>query len=256
MMPSPDGVAMPAPARQDPPREPVDYALLAEFLRALGYPARVELLDILRTPRTLSDIRLAPHRAGAGGAPAARAMARPTVLGHLQTLVDADLVRAEKVEQAGRTVPYYTVNPQKLYMLTEELRRITVQHAARAPAGEATGTLAGAPSPAAVRGPRLVLVHGVYEGRAYPLDTATGPEGEWVIGRKKGLAVALDYDPYVSNENSVVLRREGAFWIRDLAGSKNGTLVNWAPLPRGGQRRLEATDIVGVGRSLLAFAPA
>jgi predicted component of type VI protein secretion system len=95
----------------------------------------------------------------------------------------------------------------------------------------------------------------VYEGRAYALDDATGPEGEWVIGRRKGLAVSLDYDPYVSNENSVVVRRDGAYWVRDVAGSKNGTSVNWEPLARGGQRRLDATDVIGVGRSLLAFAP-
>lgn len=250
MMPRSDGLAV-SPAR----REPVDYALLAEFFRALGYPARVELLDVLRTPRGLADIRISPQRPGPGATQAAATMARPTVLAHLQTLVEADLVRSEKVQQGGRTVPFYTVNPQKLYVLQEELRRITVQHAGRGPIGDATGTLAGAPRSAVVRGPRLVVVHGVYEGRAYPLHEATGPEGEWVIGRKRGLAVSLDYDPYISGENTAVVRREERFWVRDLAGSKNGTWVNWEPLAKGGTRLLEPADIIGVGRSLLSFAP-
>lgn len=246
-----DAPRVPAPSRQ----EPIDFVLLAEYLAALAYPARLELLEALRTPRTLGEIKLAPHRAAPGSAPA-KSAARPTVLAHLNKLVEADLIRAEKVPQAGREVPCYVVNPQKLYVLTEELRRITVQHAGRGPAGDVTGTLAGAPRRQAAKGPRLVLVHGAYEGKSFPLEGASAVDGQWVIGRKRGLAVSLDYDPFVSLENAVVSRRDdGRFVLTDLRESKNGTWVNWAPLPKGGSHALEPADVIGVGRSLLNFTP-
>lgn len=246
-----DAPPVPGPRAQ----EPIDFVLLAEYLAALAYPARLELLEALRTPRTLGEIRLSPHRATPGTAPA-RSAARPTVLAHLNKLVEADLIRAEKVPQAGREVPCYVVNPQKLYVLTEELRRITVQHAGRGPAGDMTGTLGSAPRVQAAKGPRLVLVHGAYEGKSFPLDRASGPEDSWVIGRKRGLAVSLDYDPYVSLENAVVAKRgDGRFVLTDLRESKNGTAVNWAPLPKGGSHVLEPADVIGLGRSLLNFTP-
>jgi DNA-binding transcriptional ArsR family regulator len=234
-------------------QEPVDYATLAEFLVALGYPTRLELLDQLRFPHTLGEIRLAPHRAS-GGSPD-RPAAKQTVQAHLDKLVEVGLVRTETVEQQGRDVPRYTVNPQKVYLVTEELRRLSTRYAGRGLSADATGTLAHAPTGAPVKGPRLLLVHGVYEGKAFPLDAASAEGGAWVIGRRAGLAVSLDYDPFISTENSVVRREGSAYTVTDLKESKNGTSVNWEPLARGATRTLETGDVIGVGRSLLSFLP-
>ncbi|HLE47820.1 MAG TPA: FHA domain-containing protein, partial [Candidatus Thermoplasmatota archaeon] len=104
-------------------------------------------------------------------------------------------------------------------------------------------------------GPRLVLVHGLYEGKSYALDPRLAPEGEWRIGRRRGIAVSLDYDPYISLENSVVRRTGDKLTIEDLPGSKNGTSVNWEPLAKGRAHVLKPVDVIGVGRSLLVFAP-
>jgi hypothetical protein len=240
-----------------PPRReaPLDYRVIAELMGALSYPARIELLEQLKFPRTVGDIRLTPHRQDAVGSPD-RTSARPTILRHLDTLMEVDLVHSEPTEVDGHKVLRYSVNATKLYVLAEELRRITVNYAGRGPAGDATGTLDRKPVAPAVKGPRLLLVHGVYEGRAYPLNAQTAAEGGWTIGRRRGLPVALDYDPFVSLENSIVQAQGGRFLVRDLPESKNGTAVNWEPLPPGGERVLEPGDVIGVGRSLLSFVAA
>lgn len=246
----------PGPVESPRPRQaPLDYQALAELLDAVSYAARLELLDLLRFPQTLGDIRLRPHRLRGGG-PDRRA-ARQTVEAHLEKLLDAGLVRAEEVEKGGRQVNRYTVHPPKLYALVEELRRISTMHAARpATGGDATGTLgSSAPAPQPT-GPRVTLVHGVYEGKAFALTEARAVEGKWVIGRRVDLPVSLDYDPFISLENSAVHRdAAGRFHLTDLAQSKNGTALNWAPLPKGGTVLLRSGDIVGVGRSLLCFVP-
>ncbi|MCA1813140.1 MAG: FHA domain-containing protein [Halobacteriales archaeon] len=165
-------------------------------------------------------------------------------------------MRAETLDYQGRRAMCYVVNPVKLYALTEELRRLSVRQAGHGLVGDATGTLAGGSGPDAVEGPRLVLVHGVYEGRAYPLRSAGKAERRWVVGRARGLDVSLDYDPFVSTENCFITEEAGRFTVADVAASKNGTSVNWVPLAKGGTRVLRAADVIGVGRSLLSFAPA
>lgn len=247
MMPEPAG-----PGMVDRLAGPLDYEGLAEYLSALAYPVRLELLDVLRFPHALGEIRLQPRRGKALGT-ATRPASRQAIHAHLGKLVDADLVRTDEGLLDGRMQVRYSVNPPRLYALTEELRRLSVIHAGRGPAGDATGTLWERDHPDAVRGPRLVLVHGVYEGKAFPLDASTAQDGRWTIGRRRGLGVALDYDPYVSLENAVVTERQGRFTLTDLPASKNGTFVNWALLPRGGSRELKAGDVIGVGRSRLCF---
>lgn len=246
MAPAPNAPPMP-PAR-DPP---LDFEGLASFLRALAYPARLELLHALRFPHTLGELRVSAWRGPREAEP--RLASRPAILAHLAKLEKADLVRSEEVAQAGRRVPQYSVNTLKLYELTEELRRVSALHAGRGPAGDHTGTLSADAGPAALRGPRLVLVHGLYEGKAFSLDPDDQPAEGWVVGRRKGLPVALDYDPFVSLENTVVTHEGGAFVARDLPDSKNGTSINWARLPKGGTQVLRPGYVLGVGRSLLTF---
>lgn len=237
----------PAPvARVSSPRAAVDYVILADALSALGYPMRLELLDQLRFPHTIGEIRVAPTRQDSDGAPD-RAVSRQTVQYHLDKLIEGGFVRESPGEKGGAR---YAVNPQRIYAVIEEMRALSLMFAGRGGGGDATGTMDSASRFEPLSGPRLVLVHGVYEGKQYALDVA---QQAWIIGRKAGLPVSLDYDPFVSLENAVVERAEGGFAVRDLAGSKNGTFVNWTRLGRGASRRLERGDLVGVGRSLLLF---
>jgi hypothetical protein len=242
------------PVMPPKPRDPaVDYATLGEFLAVLSYPVRLELLSLLRFPHTLSELKLAPHKHAPGSEP--RVASRQTIHNHLAKLEDADLVRAETVERGGRAMPQYTVNPPRLYAVLEDLRQVCTIYAGKGLATDATGTLAARDAGEEPKGPRLVLVHGLYEGKWFPLDARTSAEGRWLVGRKRGLPVALDYDPFVSLEHAVVQARGGDFVVTDLPSSKNGTAVNWRTLPAGGSRVLRPGDVVGVGRSLLCFAP-
>ncbi|MCA1813763.1 MAG: FHA domain-containing protein [Halobacteriales archaeon] len=247
------GPQRPAPGMASGPAD-VDYGSLAEFLAALAYPARLELLRILRFPHLVSDIRLSPLRVEPGENPE-RTASKQTIQAHLDKLVDADLVRVEPAGEGSRGANVYTVNSQKVYAVTEDLRKVSTLYAGRGAVGEVTGTLGAAPGEATrAKGPRLVLVHGLYEGKSFPLDARLAADGQWVIGRRRGIAVSLDYDPYVSLENSVVRRDGERFLLEDVPGSKNGTSVDWEPIPKGRAHALRPAQVIGVGRSLLVFA--
>lgn len=241
-----------AKASSNPSTPSSGYDGLAVLLGALAYPVRLQLLGLLRIPHTLQDIKLGARRGDAGSAPAATA-ARQTVHAHLRKLEAAHLVRTERVEVGGREVRRYSVNAQKLYALVEDLRRLSVLYAGQGNVQDLTGSLPFDARPAQESGPRLVLTHGVYEGKVFSL-AAVGKD-HWVIGRGRDAAVVLDYDPFVSVEHARIERRQDGFDLVDL-GSKNGTLVNWRPVPSQGRRRLQPADVIGVGRSMLVFAEA
>lgn len=243
---------IPARASGDVAGEAQDFDRLADALSALAYGARLEILHALRFPRLRSEIRLAP-RHGPGGAAPARLMSRQAVAEHLEKLVEIGVV-AEGVEIDGRGSREYALNAQRLYQIMEEFRQIgTVICAGAAPLSGMTADLDPALPAPMMPGPKLVLAHGLLEGKAFPLSAQTCAQGRrWTIGRKRGVSVALEYDPYASVENSEIFIEAGRYHVRDLPGSRNGTRLNWrrlddqpAPLASG--------DVIGVGRSLLVF---
>lgn len=238
---------MPGPAR----REPVDHEALADLLKALAYPLRLQLLEKLRTMRTVREIEVRPHRQSRGDNPD-RLVARQTVQAHIDKLVEAGLVRVETVQEGPHAGVRYRANPSRLYAITEEMRGLIMDYAGRGLDPEQTSTMGERRARPRIRGPRLVLVHGVYEGRAYPLTRAEAGAGGWRIGRAKHLPVSLDYDPFVSHESALVAAGSAGFTVTDL-GSKNGTWLNWEALAPAVPTPLENGDVIGVGRSLLVF---
>lgn len=253
MEPFPDHVAVDRRASKREEVE-VDYAGLAESLAALSYPARLELLDHLRFPHAVSEVRLSPLRSAPGENPE-RASSKQAVQAHVDKLVDAGLVRMELADTEGRAAHRYTVNLQSLYAVVEELRRLSVRYAGRGAVGDATGTMVASEAPPVAKGVRLVLVHGVYEGKSFPLTDETAVDGAWTIGRQRGLPIALDYDPFVSALHARITRSGAHFALADLPESKNGTSVNWEMLGKAERRTLRPADVIGVGRSLLTFVP-
>ncbi|MCA1813012.1 MAG: FHA domain-containing protein [Halobacteriales archaeon] len=146
------------------------------------------------------------------------------------------------------------VNGPRLYQVMEEFRKVGTT-VVGAPAGrDATIEAGPGAGPSMEPGPKLVLVHGLIEGKAFPLrrPDLKGERG-WVLGRKPGLHVSLDYDPYVSLENSEVLPEPDGYALVDLRSSRNGTWLNWRRLAKGERARLVPGDVIGVGRSLLVF---
>lgn len=228
-----------------------DFEELEEALRVVGYSARLEILHQLRFPRAASELRVAARQRTGGRA--ATLMARQSLLEHLQKLVDIGVVK--ETGEPGATGPReYVVNAARFYQVVEDFRSVGSILASRDAASmDATYDRTAQPAPqTGPKGPRLVLVHGLLEGKSFPLDKTTIDGDTWWVGRSREASVALDYDPFVSLRNAAITRTGDGFQVRDSGQSRNGTFVDWervtekaAPLRPG--------SVVGVGRSLLVF---
>lgn len=228
---------------------PQDEALV-RALAALASPVRFALLRKLRVPRTLSEIEV---RTPADEGDAARKISRQAVREHLDRLIDIGVVTAREAEREYGPTVEYTLNHQTLYALSEELRGLARMRPAAEPHA---ATVRGAPPSGDARpgsGPCLVLVKGLEEGRCFPLRPPPSGMAEWVVGRRRGLAVSLDFDPFISMEHASVTWDGGGFAVLDLPDSRNGTSLNFQPIPKGVPQPLRQGDLVGVGRTLLLF---
>jgi DNA-binding transcriptional ArsR family regulator len=232
-----------------PPAEASDPQRVARMLKALASPVRIELLRLLTAPRTLAEIRLRPGRRDQGRA--GRAMSSVTVRQHLGHLLEIGAIQVVPLTRDGRRRNHFLVHHRQLFALTEELRQL----ARIRPDVDLLldGTQPGPAPPPPQPGARLTLVNGAREGQVFPLRA---PRQGWLVGRRPDAEILLDYDPYVSLENTRVLRTADGFEVVDLPGSRNGTTLNWAPLPKGRPQALATGDVVGVGRSTLVFRSA
>lgn len=231
----------------EPPHgEGVPDAALAQALDALGSTTRLAVLRQLRSPKTLKEIRVRVDE----NAPGPGLLSRQGVKPHLDRLVEIGVVVARETEREYGATVEYVLNHQAVYALSEAFRSLA---RLRPTAEPESPTLDGAPSraSAASQGPALVLVKGLDEGRAFPLDPPENGAREWIIGRRLGLDVSLDFDPFVSSENTIVRWEERAHWVMPVPSSRNGTSLNFAPL--GGREKLRPGDVIGVGASLLTF---
>lgn len=227
---------------------PEDAATLADALRALSTPARIRLLREVRTPKTVTEIVLR----GAAAKGTGRVLARQTVKEHLDRLVGMGLVVARGAERGRGSTREYVVNHQALFSLGEEVRALARLRPSEALAGLTRISPPAGPAPQRP-GPHLVLVKGLDEGQAFDLRPPAAGPADWVIGRRRGLAVSLDFDAFVSSENTRITWDGSRHWVEDLPHSRNGTLLNFRALEKGHPQALARGDVVGVGRSALVF---
>lgn len=75
------------------------------------------------------------------------------------------------------------------------------------------------------------------------LDTVFPLRPVTSIGRARSSTILLD-DGYVSNEHVLLTQRNGQWWLEEL-GSRNGTLLNGAPLVETAV--VSAGDIITIG---------
>lgn len=220
---------------------------LAKLLEAIANPTRLALLRQLRRSPTVGEIRVRAEQSR-DGLPEDRPMARQGVRQHLERLVEAGFAQGRPGWRGEQEVEEYVVLHQRLFALAEDLRQLgDLRPYDAAPGPETSDVHEPEPQPLP-RGPCLVVVHGLGEGRAFRL----GPdEREWLVGRARGIAASLDYDPYVSSRHARLYRDADAIHVEDMPGSRNGTYLNWARLK--GPERLRHGDIIGLGKSLLLF---
>jgi hypothetical protein len=223
-------------------------AAFTDALRALSAPARVLLLRELRTPKTVTEVAL---RLPKDGGPA-RVLARQTVKQHLDQLVAIGAVATHTVERGHGEALEYVVNHQMLFTLGDDLRTLARLRPTEVPPG-LTQVSPAVPAAARPAGPRLLLVKGLDEGQAFDLRPAAKGPSSWTIGRRRGLAVPLDFDAAVSAENTRIAWDGHQHQVEDLPHSRNGTLLNFRPLEKGRLYPLERGDVIGVGRSALVF---
>lgn len=233
--------APPTAGDVDPPPD----AELAALFSALSTPTRIAILRAVRRPRILSEIEVK----GGEGEAEGRVVARQTVRKHLDVLVETGLVAERPAERERGETREFVIQHQRVFAMVEAARNL----ARLKPTVETEGPTESydARAHAAPRPPCLVVVKGLDEGTWFPLPRAGEPAV--VIGRRRECDVALDFDPYVSGENARVSWDGREHVIEDVPGSRNGTSVNFAPLPSGGRRALARGDVVGVGRSLLVY---
>ena len=229
----------------------VDHDALEGALKTLASANRLRLLELLRSPRLLDEIHLRPAAERAGDNPD-RPITRQAVRHHLDAMRKQGLCISAPAETG--TAHTWVADHSRLFAIAEDLRAIASLGQPRTVDMRETVDLQSGPTQSWDEGPKLVLVHGVREGQAYPLHRKVLPEGRgWVVGRRRDVAVPITYDPYVSSENAEILPTGGGYELLDLRTAKNGTWLNWQRLPIGGRTPLRSGDVIGVGRSLLVF---
>ncbi len=226
----------------------VDAGDLARALKAVGSPVRLQLMAQLKHPTPARTLLVKAGHTQEGQNPD-RPIAIQGVRHHLRQLANHGLVLEDEGDGDGRRL--YVVNRPRLYALAEAFRDLAMLYGSQASPQDRTMAKPPGPRVDQPRGPRLVLVHGAYEGKAFALNAEA--ENRMTIGRTPGATVCLDYDPFVSRRHASIVRHGDGFALVDDGTSRNGTLLNWQIVDRGEPYPLRPGNVVGVGRSALVF---
>lgn len=212
-------------------------ARLADQASALSRPARLAILQQIREPLRLVDIRV---RAEHGPARERESpMSRQAVRRHLAVLESYGLAR-----RAGSGSDRYVVAHANVFALLDSLQALTKIRPVEEVAQSMDRTMVGTQDDRG-RIPherRLLVVRGPHEGTAFPLS-----EGQFRIGRTEPAEIILDQDPFVSGAHAELDVEADRVSVRPLA-PRNPLRVNLDPLDEG-WRVLQRGDVLSVGRS-------
>lgn len=229
-------------------------------LKALASRNRLRLVEELRRPKTVEEIDLTPADPGDGddGQGASdRQLTRQGVRHHLSRLEEAGLLRTStRSEDEGRDRQEHVIDEATVFALLEELRDLVAPGTDVPLEPFQTEAGRGDVEETWEPGPKLVLLGGVRSDRVFHLqeiDPIEAPERGWVIGRSPEAQISLQYDPYLSAQNTELVRERDSFQVIALRTSRNGTVLNDRRLKPGSEERLEHGDVIRVGCSAMVF---
>lgn len=225
----------------NPAEEDVAVDSLAEYLKALGHPRRLQTLRFLTRPHHLEEI--ASHLG----------VARQTAQEHVQQLVELGFLQSVPGRGQHGAVRDYVLVPQRLFAVHEMLGRLgdlspELEEDVDLRMATMAAEPAGGKGPVEQELPRLTIVHGMRVGQTSVLSGG----GPWLVGRDPHALVCVDYDPYASTRHAEIRRTATGFELADMYSS-NGTYLDWKRLERGAVRKLDNGGLVRVGKTLLLF---
>lgn len=216
------------------------YEPLAEQLKVLGNAKRLGLLHLLTKPHYIQEIA------------SELGMARQSAQAHVDKLLEIGVIERRRGRRESGPVTDFVVVPHRLFSIQEAFAQVgrLEPEVAEEDVRMLTEVLEEtAPGKGGDPVSRLIVVHGMRMGERTQL-TGAGP---WLIGRDPSAQLCLDYDPFVSTRHAEVRRRdEGGYEVADLY-SRNGTRVDWEPVPRGQAVELVPGAVIGFGRTLVVF---
>ncbi len=232
----------------------MDLKNLQERLEALGDPTRFKLLGLLNEPRTVNEIQLETKR-GTPKHQEDRSMTRQGVRYHLTKLEKAGLIQKGTTTIEGRQVTTYQASPRGLFAMIEQLHAASRTLAqgyppAKAPNFPDLPPLHGPWGPE----PRLVQIHGLNQGKAYPL-TGKDPNADqgWVLGTDPNADIHIPWDPIIEGKAAELIPTTEGINVLDYRSTDHRVTVNDEPMTRGAETRLQRGDLIQVGFTLLLY---
>lgn len=230
-----------------------DLTELLSKLKAVSDENRFRLLEDLKKPRTINDIHLTAET-DAESYRGDRRLTRQGIQYHLDILREAELVTANLEKREGRMMNVHRVDPCGLFVFWEQLGDLVSRLGSDQAGTEHPTRDLEEQTRKWPQEPRLVLTHGLMNGRAFGLSgKPSSAHRGWIIGRSPKAEITLPYDPYISAEDTEIIPSEDGYKVLDLRTSTNRTQINDRTLDFGGQARLDRGDLIQIGRSQLLY---
>lgn len=227
--------------------ESLDRLALVQDFEALANEQRLQILHYATRPHHTEEI--ADHFG----------MTRQAAAKHVDKLLARGFLRSLNGRRSRGPVTEFHVVPQKIFALQVDLSALTRLEPVGGPETRRAEPTIEAPGHAELDPVARTLPRSP-TAQLLVLTTPTSAERvvlepdvrRWSVGRDADRTIRITHDPYASARHAEIQRASDAFDIVDQYSS-NGTMLNFAPLPKGARLRLHSGDVITIGRTSLVF---